>query len=416
MRMVPGSFRARVAMIVVAAMALRLLYVLVLARHVPMAGDASFFHAEANLVAEGKGFIEPFVHTAYGIDVPTASHPPLYTLWLSLASLAGADGLLEHRSLGALTGGACIVVIALLGRRVGGDRVGLVAAGLAAVYPLLVAADGALMSESLYGLLVASVLLVGLRMLERPALGTAAAAGGLVGLAALTRGEALLLLPLLVLPLALRGGGSGGRFARAALACVACAVVLAPWTIRNASAFDRPTLIAHNDSTVLAGANCGPTYGGRDIGSWRFDCISERRTLREGEQAARWRREGIDYAREHPSRLVVVVPVRMLRTWDLYQPRRQVEFAESRAKWAQQAGVAAYFLLVPLAAVGALGLWRRARPALLVLLSPAALVTISSAIGYGVPRFRHAFEPSLVVLAALGVVALAERRRRAAAI
>jgi hypothetical protein len=111
----------------------------------------------------------------------------------------------------------------------------------------------------------------------------------------------------------------------------------------------------------------------------------------------------------------VVVPVRVLRTWDLYQPRRQVEFAESRAAWAERAGIVAYFLLLPPAIVGALRLWRRSRHALLVLVSPAVLVTISSAIGYGVPRFRHAFEPSLVVLAALGLVALAERRRGTAA-
>jgi hypothetical protein len=60
---------------------------------------------------------------------------------------------------------------------------------------------------------------------------------------------------------------------------------------------------------------------------------------------------------------------------------------------------------------GGVRLWRSSRPALLVLVSPAVLVTISSAIGYGVPRFRHAFEPSIVVLAACALVALADRRR-----
>src|SRR3954469_22546582 len=73
-----GSFRARLAAIVAGAVALRLLYVLVLARHVPMAGDSQFFHAEANLVADGRGYIEPFLDAAYGVHVPTAAHPPLY--------------------------------------------------------------------------------------------------------------------------------------------------------------------------------------------------------------------------------------------------------------------------------------------------------------------------------------------------
>src|SRR5436309_16062598 len=78
-----GSFRVRLAAIVAGAVVLRLLYVLVLARHVPTAGDSQFFNAHANLVADGKGYIEPFVNAAYGISVPTAAHPPLYPTGLA---------------------------------------------------------------------------------------------------------------------------------------------------------------------------------------------------------------------------------------------------------------------------------------------------------------------------------------------
>jgi 4-amino-4-deoxy-L-arabinose transferase-like glycosyltransferase len=404
-----GSFRVRLAAIVAGAVVLRLLYVLVLARHVPMAGDSQFFNAEANLVAGGKGYVEPFVQAAYGISVPTAAHPPLYPTVLAALSFLGLDGVLAHRALGALLGGATILLVGLIGRRVGGDRVGLAAAGIAALYPLLVAADGAPMSESLYGLLIVACLLVALMLRERRSARLAGALGALIGLAALTRSEALLLLVLLGLPLT-------GRAWKPALALVgACVIVLAPWTIRNWSAFDRFTLISHNDSTVLAGANCAKTYHGTDLGSWRFDCISQRHTLKEGKQAARWRREGIDYATEHAGRWPAVVPVRVLRTWDLWQPGPQLATAEGRARWAEKAGVAVYFLLLPLAIGGAALLWRRDRGAAAILLVPARLVTISSAIGYGNPRFRHAFEPSLVVFAAVAVVTLARRRSPAAA-
>jgi 4-amino-4-deoxy-L-arabinose transferase-like glycosyltransferase len=404
-----GSFRARLAAIVAGAVALRLLYVLVLARHVPMAGDSQFFHAEANLVAGGRGYIEPFLDAAYGIHVPTAAHPPLYPTVLAGLAALGGHSVLAQRALGAFVGGAVIVLIALIGRRVGGERVGLLAAAIAALYPLLIAADGAPMSESLYGLLIAASLLVALRLHERRTVPTAAALGALIGLAALTRSEALLLLVLLGLPLT-------GRAWKPALALlVACAVVLTPWTIRNFSAFHRFTLISHNDSTVLAGANCPATYSGVDLGGWRFDCISRRRTLDEGKQAATWRREGIDYATGHASRWPVVVPVRVLRTWDLFEPHHQIDSAEGRARWAEIAGVVAYFLLLPLAAIGAVLAWRRRRGATAILLAPAVLVTVSSAIGYGNPRFRHAFEMSIVVLAALAVVTLASRRAAATA-
>jgi 4-amino-4-deoxy-L-arabinose transferase-like glycosyltransferase len=407
-----GSFRARLAALVAGAVALRLLYVLVLARHVPMAGDSQFFNAEANLVADGKGYVEPFVQAAYGISVPTAAHPPLYPTLLAGLSALGFDGVLAHRALGAFLGGVTIVLIALIGRRVGGERVGLVAALVAAVYPLLVAVDGAPMSESLYGLLIAACLLTALRLRERRSVGLAATLGALIGLAALTRSEALLLVVLLGLPLT-------GRAWRPALALVAaCVVVLAPWTIRNWSAFHRFTLISHNDSTVLAGANCPATYRGAGLGGWRFECISRRYTLKEGQQAARWRQEGIDYATAHASRWPLVVPVRVLRTWDLWQPGRQLESAEGRARWAEKAGVVLYFLLLPLSIAGFALLRRRPgeRATFWILLAPAVLVTVSSAIGYGVPRFRHAFEISLVVTAAVALVAVADRvkERRAA--
>jgi 4-amino-4-deoxy-L-arabinose transferase-like glycosyltransferase len=404
-----GSFRGRLAAIVAGAVVLRLLYVLVLARHVPMAGDSQFFNAEANLVADGKGYVEPFVQAAYGISVPTAAHPPLYPTLLAVLSFLGLDGVLAHRALGAFLGGATILIVGLIGRRVGGDRVGLLAAAIAALYPLLVAADGAPMSESLYGLLIAASLLLALRLREERTVGRAAALGAVVGLAALTRSEALLLLLLLGLPLT-------GRRLKPALALLGAAVlVLAPWTIRNFSAFDRLTLISHNDSTVLAGANCAETYYGSDLGGWRFDCISRRTTLKEGRQAATWRQEGIDYATAHAGRWPAVVPVRVLRTWDFWQPRRQVDSAEGRARWAEIAGVAAYYLLLPLAIAGGLLLWRRDRGAAAILLAPALLVTISSAVGYGNPRFRHAFELSIVVLAAVALVTIARRRAPARA-
>ena len=68
-----------------------------------------------------------------------------------------------------------------------------------------------------------------------------------------------------------------------------------------------------------------------------------------------WRDEGLDYASDHASRLPAVAAVRLLRVWDLWQPRRQVMFAEGREKRVTKAGVAVYFLLCALAIAGA---WR----------------------------------------------------------
>jgi hypothetical protein len=398
------TFAWRLGLIAAGGLVLRVAYVLLLARDVTGSGDYHFYHATANLLAEGHGLIEPFRYAESGGEMaePSAGHPPLWPLLLSLGSLAGGTSEVWHKLVGCLVGAGVIVAIGLLARRIGGPRLGLIAAGLAAVYPVLIAADGSLMSESLYGLFIVLVLIAAHAFAERPRPTPAVALGALIGLAALTRSEALLLLPLLAAPLALtRPGPLAPRLRRLALVCAATLAVLLPWTVRNVSAFDRFVLISTNDGSLLAGANCPDTYSGPLIGGWSFECISPSRPGEDdAERSARWRREGLEYAREHAERLPLVVPVRMLRTWDLYKPRDQVRFAEGRQLDMARAGVVWYFAMLPLAVIGFLALRRRVWP-LLLLVMPL-LVTVTSALGYGVPRLRHAAEIALVVLAAAG--------------
>jgi 4-amino-4-deoxy-L-arabinose transferase-like glycosyltransferase len=402
------GFALRLAGLAAAGAGLRALYLFTVARHVTGAGDWHFYHWQANLIAEGRGFIEPFKFLFDHHVSPSAGHPPLYPLALAVVSKLGGTGELSHRALGLLLGACTIVLVGLLGRRAGGDRLGLLAAGLCAVYPLMIAVDGALMSETLYGPLVAVALLAAWRMLDRPGPWIALATGAAIALAALTRSEALLLLVVLAWPAAWRGGA--GWPLRAALATLACALVLAPWAIRNADRFGAFVPISTNDSTVLAGANCPLTYHGVDLGGWNIDCISKRRDDNEADQAAIWRREATDYAREHAGRLPVVGAVRLLRVWDLWQPRRQVMFAEGRQRRVEQAGVAVYFAFLVLGALGAVALHRRG-VTLLVLLAPAVAVCIAAVLGYGIPRLRHGFEIPLLVLAAAGILRLVDARR-----
>jgi 4-amino-4-deoxy-L-arabinose transferase-like glycosyltransferase len=271
----------------------------------------------------------------------------------------------------------------------------------------MIGADGSLMSEGLYTLLIAAALLAALRLRDRPDARSAALLGGAVALAALTRSEALLLFPLLVLPIALTR--PAGRWRLTAVSLIAAAVLIAPWTARNWAEFGRPVLISTNDGTLLAGANCDLTYHGEDVGFWNIKCISERSIANEARQEAHWRSEGASYATAHLGRLPAVLAVRLLRTWDLYQPRRMVSFAEGRWIRADQAGIAVYYLLLPLAIAG--GWLLRRRRDLLVLLAPVALVVVLSLIGYGIPRFRAPAEITIVVLAALTLTRLLDRRR-----
>src|SRR5204862_467370 len=118
-------------------------------------------------------------------------------LLLAIPSALGLDSYQAHRVAVTLLGAATIVAVGLLAREVADERTGLVAAGLAAVSPVLISADGAVMSETLLGLLAALCALAAYRLRARPSLGRAALLGALIGLATLTRGEAIVLLALL---------------------------------------------------------------------------------------------------------------------------------------------------------------------------------------------------------------------------
>jgi hypothetical protein len=226
-----------------------------------------------------------------------------------------------------------------------------------------------------------------------------------VALAALTRAEALLLLPLLLVPALWRQAGVSS----VAAACAACAVVLTPWLVRDWHVFHRPVLISTNSGSVIAGANCDGTYHGKGTGGWLFDCVPPSLTSNEAEWQSQVARDGLRYARRHAGRLPVVVPVRVLRSFDLYQPFLQARYSEGRRRGMEIAGVIAYWILAPLAILGAIILRRGAQP-LAMLAAPLVIVILVSALGYGIPRFRHPLDVVIVVLAALALNELASRR------
>jgi 4-amino-4-deoxy-L-arabinose transferase-like glycosyltransferase len=392
--------------IVGAGVVIRVLYTLLEAPWPPPGLDDQFyFSALPKLIADGEGFIRPFIYAFKGGQtLPTAEHPPLYSVVLAGLAEVGGRSPDAQRLAGTVFGAGTIAAVGLIGRRLAGERAGLIAAGLAAVYPVLVAADGALMSESLLGLLAGLSLLAALRLADRPGTGRAVVLGGALGLAALTRSEGLLLLPLLLIPVLRRPGGP-----RAALVTVlACVVVLTPWTVRNWIVFDQPVLISTNSGSAVGGANCESTFYGDKLGGWDPACLSDTRG-NEAEHMARLRRDGVRYARDHVGRLPTVLAVRLARVWNVYDP---LQLPEGRSARAEKLGVAMYFPLVALALAGALILRHRRRE-LWILAVPVVLVCVTALLTYGNQRFRAPAELTLVVLAAVAIDAVWRARRAA---
>jgi 4-amino-4-deoxy-L-arabinose transferase-like glycosyltransferase len=335
-------------------------------------GDALTFVLDAGHLAAGDGFRKPYE------DLPSAEHPPLHIVLLAAIQRAGLESLDAQKVVLALVGTATVLVLGLVGRRLAGERAGLLAAGIAALYPNLWVIDASLMSETPYLLLVASSLLAALAARERPGPRAFAVLGAVIALAALTRGEALGLLPLLALPLAWAAGrGTRRRLVLAGSAIGAFALVLAPWTVRNLATFEEPVLISNNASGLWAGANCPRTYRGELVGSWVFSCypagVQERD---ESLEFAAYRRAGLDYLR------------------------------------ATRLGIVAWWVLQPLALAGLVVLRRRGGPAW-VPAAPMVLALAVILVVYGSTRLRVVAEPAVVVAAAVAVDAVLRLRTRA---
>jgi len=382
------TFAVRLAVIAAVALLLRLLYVLIVMRGVGVGGDGLEFHLLANQLADGDGYIEPLI-VAPG-HLATADKPPLYPLALSVPSWLGVDDLAAHRVASCLMGAALVALVGLLGRRVAGERTGLLAAGIAAAYPLLIALDGSLRSESLYAPLIALALLCGYRLRDRPSAARAAALGAVIGLATLTRSEALALLALLAAPL-LALLAPGTRLRASAVGLLACAAVLAPWVARNWVRFHRP-LLSTNAGSLAYGANCHAAYYSNLIGTWAcYPPLHATLAHNEADVATQLRRTGVDYAREHLARLPAVAGVRLLRSFDAWSPLAATRFEATIANrnlLIYRAGVAVYYLLLPSALAGALGAYVGGATL------PTGRGTQGVAIDGKAQRGRHQYDPA----------------------
>lgn len=407
----PEKFETRLALIALGGLLIRLIYA-ILHRRYAVVGDALTFHMDAQHLADGHGFRRPFE------NAPTAEHPPLHIVVLAFLDLLGGSNTTIQRCVMGLIGTGTVVALGVLGRTVAGARAGLIAAALAAVYPLLWVIDGAIMSETEYVLLITLTLLASYSYLSRPTLKRAAVLGVCIALAALTRGEALALLVLLVVPLVWHAVRPWGDRIRAALVVgLAFCAVLAPWTIRNFATFENPVLISTNGDNVFAGANCDRSYYGDLIGSWAFSCFGRRGPGDESQYSREWRRRGLDYARAHRGRIPVVVAARLGRAFDVYRPAQGVFLAsaEGRDHRVEWLGVYMFWAMLPFGLAGAVILRRRRQP-LYILGAPFLLMLVMAAAIYGSTRFRVAFEPVLVTFTAVALDALwarvAERRRQ----
>ena len=392
--------------------------VIVLSRGEAVGGDGFLYSVEANRNAAGHWFLNLYP------AVPDALHPPVWTLILTVWAFLGQHDPFQQQVLACAIGTATVAMIGLVARRVAGDRVGLVAAAIAAVYAGLWIYERALLSETFLMLLIAVMLLVAYGFYSHPSIGRAAILGALCGLLAMTRSEQILILPLLVVPLILtaRNVHWRARIGWLVMAAAMTAVVIAPWTIYNLGRFQRPVILSTNAGSAVSDGSCDATFYGSLIGYYNILCFpphtSSDPSVADGEQLD----AAFKYEEHHLIRLPLVVFAREGRAFGYWNPFQQT-FLDNQWQsgpppgtratvWVYDLQLVSYWILLVPALAGGIVLRRRRVP-LYPLLAFVATVIITVATTFGDARYRAAAEVSIVILAAIGIDAFFPWKRLA---
>ena len=429
------------AVLVAAALAIRLLHVYFTERHNPLASflqlDAATYDRWARALAFG------------GDPGPTTlMQAPAYPWLLSAIYRIFGAVPAAARSIQAILGAASVALVIFATRRLFSSRPAAVAAGaLAAFYAPLIFFEGLLLPATLVVFLNALTVAI---FAAGPRPGTARSlAGGIVlGLAIAANPPNVLLLPFVLLHLALDsrceekdgGGGAPGPGAprprktlvRAALVVVSgAAITLAPVTIRNyARAGEFVPLTTGGGVNFYIGSNPGangyyaaPSYEGRSLGfapeeQWKrmteIASGESGRPLGESEVSRFWFRAGLRWAREHPLEWTALAYQKCLFFWNRYE-RANVEnfYFHRRFPGVLTLPLLGFGIVAPL---GLLGVFlTRGRSRRLWLLYGGALVYLATAVAFYVTaRYRLPALPFLIPFAAAAIVELVDvaRRRR----
>lgn len=291
-------------------------------------GDIRHYHDIATHLAAGDGFAfspsqqMPWQRDSLGTPRPTAIRPPLFPIILSLFYRAGIDprGVVLAQ---ALLAGLTAWLIYRLARRVGlEDRESSIALGLYLIYPPFVEFSAQLVTENWFTPLILGSLLLLVRAIDRNAVAEHAAAGVVMGLAALTRTTALLMPIVLGAFLAFL---PGRRWLGLGALIVGFALAVLPWPIRNQMTFGH-----FEPSITMSGRNLftgtyPPSGGSAALTDAQQppELVASLTGLDEFQIDSVYTAAAVGNLRDHPSEQVSLAAKKLVRAWFQVPPTSQ---------------------------------------------------------------------------------------------
>lgn len=390
------------AAVFVAALVLRVAFLAMSEANVTE-GDPKFYLEIAENLRAGEGYREGHL---------LAYRPPAFPAFIAGVQSLFGEELLRLRLAQSVLGALLCVLILALGWRLGGLRVGVLAAGFAACYPPLVRISSEILSENLFLCLLLGALYCLLRSRDGHRLPWQLGAGVLFGLAALTREVGLVVLLATLIWQVLERRSLSAGLANWAMVLITCLLVVSPWTVRNYQQFERLVPVSTN-----GGINFYMGNNPQATGEFRWAIAPGARWNQPSPkgalelEAGRLGFEaGLEFIESEPLRFV---SLSLKRAWIMLGPAYAVEAGQSapeliyRLVW-----FAMYCALFAFGLVGALFLLASPyrNPCLLLYLAVLALMA-PHVITVANPRYQLPIVPLLVLLSAMAVEYYVLRRR-----
>ncbi|MGH9049986.1 MAG: ArnT family glycosyltransferase [Acidimicrobiia bacterium] len=407
--------RAWLLAIVGVAFVVRLAWVLYAARPTEGLQDPALYLFFARQIAGGEGYV------LLGGD-PTAYYPVGYP-----AVLGGVFWLVDHTPipddyemaagmLNLVVGTATVALVFDVARRLFDNRIGLVSAAVLAVFPNLVFHTAVALTETLFNFLVLAALLVLVSASWRErTIGwrRLAVFGVLLALSAFVRPISLAFLPVLLGVWLVAGWGWRPALRQLAIVCIAIAVVIAPWTIRNIVVMNSPVVMSTNIGDNLCMSRHA---GGTGAFQLEAECLQGYEGIERPEYEIRRNNDGIraavEFVVEHPldeARLILWRAYYTLQNdhdgLDASESYHRNQFIPERWRSVLATLADAYFfaaLVLGLLAIPAF--WRESRRRFFLL--AMAAMAVQPLIFFGDVRFHVPVLPFLAVGTAVTLVRL----------
>jgi 4-amino-4-deoxy-L-arabinose transferase-like glycosyltransferase len=357
---------------------------------------------------------------AGGTRGPSAYFAPGYPYFLALVDLIDGhavrrDGAIHPARISqAILGTITVALVGLVALELLGPVAGLIALLLAAVYPVLIELSATLAAENLLTPLVLGAVYAGLRVRRAGSplrtYAWIAGAGVLTGLATLTHENGILiLLPLIAAVWTARPRLKPGSLAAPALLLATTALMIAPWTIRNAVVMHTFIPVSDETGITLVGTYNPASAANQQLPyKWRIfygipgerPLIREAGRLTEPQIGEKLQSQALHYIAKHPSSPFVVAFHNTLRLFEL-----EGTFAWHASAAAQSipthtagTGVVSFWILCLLALAGAFTRLVRAAPKWIWWV-PVLLALSVVLVNVETPRFRGPVDPFLILLA-----------------